>query len=148
MSFPFFLRSFPPASLVLFSVARARLSIPRPALLFNCPSPRPIQAGEYTPPPTPSLLHHERTKERVSDTTLQIPFTPQPPPPFQMGLPYSFFFSFFFSGSLWTPRVLQNGCGPLPSPLLSCPSSTCSLATRPMFKTRLPSLIPSTLLRL
>lgn len=66
-----------------------------------------------SPPALPSLLHYQRTKESVSDTTHWISFTQQPPPHFQMGLA-------FFQGFLATPRVLQNGCH-FPSPPESTP---------------------------
>lgn len=108
-----FLQSFPPASVLHSSPMKAKLLVPRPAaLLFQCPSPSPSHRQESNPP---SLPHHERTKARVSDTTLQIPFTPQPPPPV---LPSRwgclFLFSlFYFRVPLNPPRVLQNGCGPL-----------------------------------
>lgn len=116
------------SSLLLFSPPQPssvhrRLSIPRPALLFES---LPLPHSRESPPPLPSLLHYQRTKESVSDTTHWISFTQQPPPHFQMGLA-------FFQGFLATPRVLQNGCHfPSPqNPLLSCPSSTCSPTTCP-----------------
>lgn len=50
-----------------------------------------------SPPALPSLLHYQRTKESVSDTTHWISFTQQPPPHFQMGLA-------FFSGVSRNPK--------------------------------------------
>lgn len=101
---------------------RRRLSVPRPALLFGCPSP----TGRRAPLIPAALLKNKR--ESVRHHPLDLFHAPAP-----TLLPDG---AAFFPGSLWTPRVLQNGRAPPPSPLFSCPSSTCSLCHAPVPRAR------------
>lgn len=104
---------------------RRRLSVPRPALLFGCPSP----TGRRAPLIPAALLKNKR--ESVRHHPLDLFHAPAP-----TLLPDG---AAFFPGSLWTPRVLQNGRAPPPSSAARHPPALS--ATRPCPE-HAPFLIP------
>lgn len=95
-----------------------KLSILRPALLFDCPSPH----GQESTPPIPAALP-ENKRDSVRRHPLDLFHTPAPTP-----LPDG---SAFFQG-LSEPQESSKMDVHLPlSPLFSCPSPTCSLCHAP-----------------
>ncbi len=101
---------------------RRRLSVPRPALLFGCPSPH----GQESTPIPAALPKNKR--ESVRRHPLDLFHAPAPTP-----LPDG---AAFFQG-LSEPQESSKMDAPLPlSPLYSCPSSTCSLCHAPMPRAR------------
>lgn len=119
-------------ALLFFSSAspRRRLSVPRPALLFGCPSPH---GQENTPPPTPAALPKNK-RESVRRHPLDLFHAPAP-----TLLPDG---AAFFQG-LSEPRESSKMDAPLPlSPVFSCPSSTCSLSATRLCPEHAPFLVP------
>lgn len=107
--------------LLLCLYVHRKLSIPTSALLFEHPAPMTARATNTT---TITAVLPKNKRESVRHHPLDL-FHTRAPTSLPDGVA-------FFQGSLPTPRVLQNGSTPSPlSPLLSCPSSTCSAATRP-----------------
>lgn len=110
-------------SFFLSASPRRRLSVPRPALLFGCPSPHG-QESTLIPAALP-----KNKRESVRRHPLDLFHAPAPTP-----LPDGV--AFFFQG-LSEPQESSKMDVPLPlSPLFSCPSSTCSLCHAPVPRAR------------
>lgn len=102
---------------------RRRLSVPRPALLFDCPSPH---GQESTPHPCCITKEQKRECQTPPSRSLS---RPSPHPTSRWGC-------LFFQG-LSEPQESSKMDAPLPlSPLFSCPSSTCSLCHAPVPRAR------------